>query len=108
MDRETAEDIDEAAAAWAARADRGLSPDAYNFLTFGYNHYFAGHAAKLTIDCIMSLNRTAGIRTSAGRIVPNGQNYNSGSGVLQNTGVGLLGTSKGLEAAVRLQFQLMF
>ncbi len=78
-----------------------LSPKNYQFITFGYTHYFADHAAKLTVDCIMSLNPTA-------------QFAGAGNAALQNifnisgSNLGLQGTSKGLEAAIRAQFQIMF
>lgn len=76
----------------------------YSFVTFGGNYYFAGHAAKFTLDCVMGLNRT-------GRLVDGAPGPFTDlveAGVLPNNNLGLLGTAKGLEAAVRAQFQLMF
>lgn len=84
----------------AALAD--LRSRNYSFVTFGGNYYFAGHAAKFTLDCVMSLNRTARLtNTDAFTDLVD-------IGVLPNSNIGLLGTAKGLEAAVRAQFQLMF
>jgi len=89
-----------------------VSPSYFSFLTFGYNHYFAGHAAKLTIDCILSLNRTGALTDDYSRIVPTGpggpDDFYYSSGLLPSNSNGLLGTDKGLEAALRFQFQLMF
>lgn len=81
---------------------RRLRSENYSFVTFGGNYYFAGHAAKFTLDCVMSLNRTARLTNTDGftDLVD--------IGVLPNSNIGLLGTAKGLEAAVRAQFQLMF
>lgn len=67
------------------------SDDDFHFLTVGLNQYYAGHAAKATIDAVWSLNDTSNL-----------------SAVLPNTGVGLLGQSKSNEVVVRLQFQVMF
>ena len=77
----------------------------YSFVTFGGNYYFAGHAAKFTLDCVMGLNRTGRLVDGA----PGGPFTDLvETGFLPNTNLGLLGTAKGLEAAVRAQFQLMF
>lgn len=75
-----------------------------NFLTFGYNHYFAGNNAKLTLDCIYSCSDTANLGTdtsltNAGRIGFNGDGP---------TQQGLLGQTDGGEFALRAQFQLAF
>lgn len=84
--------------------DRNLSDrDEFSFVTFGFNHYFAGHAAKLTIDCAMSTNHTVGLtRSASGWLSGNVINLNSADGT------GILGTARGLEAAIRLQAQIMF
>ncbi len=69
----------------------GSSENDFHFITFGVNQYYAGHAAKATIDAVWSLNDT----TNLGAVLP-------------NTGVGILGQSKSNEVVVRLQFQVMF
>lgn len=74
-------------------SDRGLNEDNYNFITAGFNHYFAGHAAKFTVDAVYALEET--------------NNLNS-LGILSDTGVGLLGDSEDGEITLRGQFQLMF
>jgi len=76
-------------------------PENYNFITFGFNNYFAGHAAKLTLDAVVALNATqAPISTAVGEkgALPG----------LLNSGTGLNGSGKAGEVAVRAQFQLMF
>jgi hypothetical protein len=82
-------------------ANNDLAPKNYQFITFGYTHYFADHAAKLTVDCIMSLNPTAQFAGAGNRSLQSIFN-------LSGTNLGLQGTSKGIEAAVRAQFQIMF
>ncbi len=65
--------------------------DFYNFLTVGLNQYYAGHAAKATLDLLWALDD------------------NSSSVILSpSTRVGLLGQTKANEVVVRLQFQLLF
>lgn len=77
------------------------------FVTPGINYYIAGHAAKVTLDCIISCNRTDALATNT--IVPQGSAGTTGSGILNaNNGIGLLGSSRGGETAVRLQFQAAF
>jgi len=66
--------------------------DQFNFVTFGLNHYWAGHAAKGTLDVVWSLDSTSG---------PLG-------GILPNTAVGLAGDTEENEIAFRAQFQLLF
>ncbi len=86
----------EAFARWDALfidSDRGLSEDNFHFVTAGINHYFAGHAAKFTVDAIYSFERTSDL-----------QNI----GILPDTGVGLLGDTEESEVVVRGQFQLLF
>lgn len=84
--------------------DRNLSDrDEFSFVTFGFNHYFAGHAAKLTIDCAMSTNHTVGLtRSTSGWLSGNVINLNSADAT------GMLGTARGLETAIRVQAQVMF
>ena len=65
----------------------------FHFLTAGVNHYFAGQAAKLTLDVVYSFNNTLNLQTL---------------GVLPNSWVGLQGANKPGETAVRCQFQLLF
>lgn len=65
----------------------------YHFATFGLNQYYAGHAAKATLDAVWSFNRTDGLASR---------------GLLSDTAVGLLGSDKKNEVTVRLQFQLLF
>ena len=67
----------------------------FNFVTAGLNQYYAGHAAKATLDAVWSINNTSTLSSAAG-------------GALPNTGVGLLGQNKSGEVVVRLQFQVMF
>ncbi|MFN7441259.1 MAG: porin [Phycisphaerales bacterium] len=83
---------------------RDLRSRNYSFVTFGGNYYFAGHAAKFTLDCVMGLNRTRSLTDAT----PGTFTDLVETGFLPNTNLGLLGTAKGLEAAVRAQFQLMF
>ncbi|MDP1662739.1 MAG: porin [Phycisphaerales bacterium] len=75
-----------------------------HFLTFGYNHYFAGNNAKLTIDCIYSFNENANLVTAT--TTNGGQPGVTASGLSTNNG--LLGSSDGGEFAIRGQFQLAF
>jgi hypothetical protein len=63
--------------------------DLYNFITIGLNQYYAGHAAKATIDLVWALESTDDLG-------------------LSETGLGLLGSSDDNELAIRLQFQLLF
>jgi hypothetical protein len=67
--------------------------DTFNFLTFGLNQYYAGHAAKATVDVLWALDGTAqanGDITSA----------------LDSQG--LIGQSEDNEVVIRAQFQLLF
>jgi phosphate-selective porin len=74
-------------------SDRNLSEDNFNFITGGINHYFAGHAAKFTADVVYAFEET---------------NVLNSLGILQDTGVGLLGDSEDGEIVIRGQFQLLF
>lgn len=81
-------------------ANNGINPafdDDIHFITFGYNHYFAGNAAKLTVDCIWSLTETVNLGNA---FIANG------SGL--STSNGLLGSGDDGEFAIRAQFQLAF
>lgn len=68
--------------------------DLFSFLTVGVNHYWAGHAAKGTLDLVWSFEKTDPAFTS--------------TGVLSDTGVGLLGDVEENEIVIRAQFQLLF
>lgn len=73
--------------------DRGTSEDFFPFLTAGVNHYFAGHAAKATLDLVYSFEKTGDL---------------TGLGLLPNTDQGLLGDTEEGEVVIRAQFQLLF
>lgn len=77
-------------------SDRNFTDDSSNFVTFGINQYYAGHAAKATIDAIYSFQSTSDLLSGTG----------FGSDGL--TGLGLLGEQDEGEVAVRFQFQLLF
>lgn len=76
-----------------ADAGRGQSGTDWNFVTFGGNYYFAGHATKLSADVVWSINDTSGLRTL---------------GVLPNVSLGLLGSAEENEVVARVQLQLVF
>ena len=69
------------------------SEDTFNFLTVGINEYYAGHAAKATLDLVWSFEDTSNLISS---------------GILPNTGTGQLGDSQDGEITIRAQFQLLF
>ena len=71
----------------------GGGEDNFHFITVGFNQYYAGHAAKASIDAVWSLNDTSNLVST---------------GALSDTGVGLLGDTNEGEVAVRLQMQLLF
>jgi hypothetical protein len=73
--------------------DRGLTEDTFNFLTVGLNQYYAGHAAKASVDVMYAFEST----NLAGAAFGTG-----------GTGVGLLGDDEDGEIVIRLQFQLLF
>jgi len=68
------------------------------FVTAGANQYFAGNAAKLTADVVVGLNHTSDL---AGQQVIGGPGFNGNA-------LGLTGTNKGAEVALRVQLQVMF
>lgn len=74
-------------------SDRGFEDDNHNFLTVGVNHFIAGHAIKVSGDVVVPFEETADLVSS---------------GILPDTGMGLLGSSEDGEVVVRLQFQLLF
>lgn len=67
--------------------------DNFNFLTIGLNQYYAGHAAKATVDVVYALQETDSLFFTD---------------ALPDTGVGLLGQSDDGELTIRLQFQVLF
>lgn len=69
--------------------------DNFHFVTFGVNQYWAGHAAKGTLDVLWSLDETA---NAGGNL--------AGTGAFNGTG--LLGDTDDNEIVVRAQFQLLF
>ncbi len=86
--------------------DRNLfDRDQFNFITFGFNHYYSGHAMKITLDCVLATNHTVGLTNS-----PNSAWFGNSNVINLNSSdaTGLLGTARGVEAAVRLQAQVMF
>lgn len=79
--------------------DGGTDPafdDDIHFITAGYNHYFAGNAAKLSVDVIYAISETQNLVGSGGTLA-------GGS-----TDLGILGQGDGGEMALRAQFQLAF
>jgi len=77
-----------------ADSARGFANDDFNFLTVGWNRYFAGHAAKFTADVVYSFDATHDL----GSFGATGSSSN----------LGLLGDMDDGETALRLQMQLMF
>jgi hypothetical protein len=68
--------------------------DNFNFFTVGINEYYAGHAAKATVDVVLSFDDTSSLITT---------------GLLPNTTTGVLGQNgSDTEVTVRFQFQLLF
>jgi hypothetical protein len=74
-----------------------------HFVTFGGNYYIAGQAARLSLDCIIALNRGDALASATTTVIPNGGA--APAAILPNTNVGLLGSSKSAETAIRLQWQ---
>jgi hypothetical protein len=81
-----------------AGVDTDIDED-IGFITFGYNHYFAGNAAKLTVDCIFSLNETGNLTTA---------DFGAANGASIGASNGLIGSDDSGEFALRAQFQLAF
>ena len=87
--------------------DRNAPDDNINFLTVGVNQYYAGHAAKGTIDFVYSFNEAAaltGFNPSSSGLGTQGFS----NGGYPSSGLGLLGDMEEGEIAVRFQFQLLF
>ena len=74
--------------------DRNFADDNMHFVTLGMNYYFAGHAAKFTLDGVIALNDTSSLFTPGVLPDPNA--------------TGLLGDTEEGEVVIRAQFQLMF
>jgi len=73
----------------------GLEEDTFHFATVGLNQYYAGHAAKATVDVIWALSETEDL-------------VGLPFGFFPNTAQGLNGSTETGEVSVRLQFQLLF
>lgn len=73
--------------------DRGTNQDSSNFITVGVNQYFAGHAAKATLDLIWAVEETSELTFTGG--VP-------------NTQIGILGENSSGEVCIRMQLQVVF
>lgn len=73
--------------------DRAIDEDFFSFATIGVNKYFAGHAAKFTLDGVYSFEKTTDL---------------ANMGLLPNTDQGLLGNTEEGEFVLRAQFQLLF
>ncbi len=72
-----------------------------NFLTFGVNYYFAGPAAKFTVDAVWAFEATNQIPITPGIPVGLGRSFNGNS-------TALLSSAEDDQVTVRFQFQLMF
>lgn len=89
---------------------RGFTDDRQDFITFGVNHYFAGQAARLTLDAIISLQPTT---DAAGTFIANPVLIGSATtaaaaGNAIGTAQGLLRSQDDTTVALRAQFQFMF
>ncbi|MFN0011966.1 MAG: hypothetical protein ACKVS8_10015 [Phycisphaerales bacterium] len=94
--------------------DRNFENDRQDFLTFGVNHYFAGQAARLTVDAILSLQPTELGATAPAPVGGVGVNPTI-AGSPTSFGGSAIGTAQGLlpsrddtSIALRVQFQFMF
>lgn len=83
-------------------SDRGFVDDRQDFVAFGWNHYFAGHAAKLTVDVEIALQPT--ISAAGATLVPS---TITGANII-TPGQGLLRSADANAVAVRAQMQVMF
>ncbi len=83
-------------------SDRGFVDDRQDFFTAGWNHYFAGHAAKFTLNAVVALRPT--INAAGTTLVPStisGANtVSTGQGILRSTDEGAV--------AIQAQMQVMF
>ena len=83
--------------------DERLQDDTFNTVTVGTNWYWAGHAAKFTLDAVILLDEA----------IDDGADPNNNSGnPLAQSGLsnklGIVGTQDDTEVAFRAQFQLLF
>lgn len=69
----------------------------FHFITFGFNQYLAGHAAKATLDAVYTVTETDNLTSGAGF-----------AGFLPDGNTELLGNTEEGEITVRLQMQLLF
>ncbi len=83
-------------------ADRGFIDDRQDFITAGLNHYFAGHAAKFTVNALVSLQPTT--NAAGATLVPT---VFSGANAL-STGQGLLRSTASGSVALQAQMLVMF
>lgn len=76
--------------------------DAFNTITFGANWYWAGHAAKFTIDAQIHLDESLDDPATA--------NVEGNPLALSaiSSGIGSVGSQDDTEVAIRAQFQLLF
>ena len=90
----------------------GTGDDRQDFITFGVNHYFAGQAARLTVDAIIALQPTALNGVGGGLVAANpglaGANGVTGIPNVLGTAQGLLPSGDDTSVALRAQFQFMF
>ena len=83
-------------------SDRGFVDDRQDFVTFGWDHYFAGHAAKLTVNIEIALQPTA--NAAGATLVPSTVN---GANTV-TTAQGLLRSTADNALALQVQMQVMF
>lgn len=81
---------------------RGFNDDRQDFVTAGLNHYFAGHAAKLTANAVVALQPTTNAAGTAlvPSILTGASTLTPGQGILRSTSDGTV--------ALQVQMQLMF
>lgn len=72
--------------------DRG-GEDNWHYITVGVNQYYAGHAAKATVDVQFALDESDDLASLGG---------------FPNSGIGLRGDTEGNEVVIRFQLQLLF
>lgn len=81
-----------------ADSDWGTNDKNFNFLTFGFNQYYHGHAAKATVDFVVALDELTDLYAIQSA---------SGTGDV-GPGLGLVNSTNDTQVAVRFQLQLMF
>jgi hypothetical protein len=108
-------DTDEAFIRWDGvfhDSDRFTDPNAeenYHFLTVGWNHYFAGQAARFTVDSVIALTETSNdplVQGTFGRQGVEQISRRGGSPFGDNQLI--YDSSDTGQVGVRFQFQLMF